>query len=590
MRALFLLIALFLTTAITSQNSFMLAENYFRQGEYEKAAQIYQNLFSKNRFNNVYLKRLITCYQETDQFNQAQQLLETALFESPKLTYFKVELGYNFERQQQTEKATLYYQEALNDINSNPAVGGLTGKFFKDNNLLDFALQAYQKTMELNPNANYNFYIAQIYGEQGKFDLMFTSYAELLDKNDNYLGTVQRFASKYITEDKTNSGNIAFKKALLRKSISNPKDVWNILLSWLFTKQKEYQKALIQEKALFKRNPEYLEGINNLGDIAFDNDDFITSKSCYDFVIKNTNHLPEKINAELALLKTSIALNESEIDVRFTEVLNQYGANQSTIAIQVAHADYLTFNTSNPEKAELILDKALSLAKDKFEQAKIKIKLGDIFVFTNRFNKALVYYSQVQTKLKNHRLSQEARFKVAKTSFYKSDFAWATSQLKVLKGSTSQLIANDAVELFLVISENAPKDSIPSGLKEFAKADLLAFQNKRKEAISLYQQVLKDYQGQSIEDNTLFRVAKLYLKEKQFDDALLHLQKIIDADKLGPLVDDAYFYIADIYQHHLNNTEKASEYYQKIIFEQPSSIHLVEARKRYRELRGDNLN
>ena len=211
-------------------------------------------------------------------------------------------------------------------------------------------------------------------------------------------------------------------------------------------------------------------------------------------------------------------------------------------------------------------------------------------VFIGKFNKALLYFSQVQTQLKNHPLSQEARFKVAQTSYFKGDFKWAKTQLKVLKGSTTQLFANDAVDLFLVISDNEPKDSIPSGLVDFANADLLAYQNKNKEAIFIYNSILKKYQGQSIEDEALFKQASLYIKEIQYEKAISNLLKVISIDPEGILVDDSYYLLAEIYENNIKDIKKASEYYQKIIFEKASSIYLVEARKKYRKLRGDSIN
>ena len=85
------------------------------------------------------------------------------------------------------------------------------------------------------------------------------------------------------------------------------------------------------------------------------------------------------------------------------------------------------------------------------EKAQVKLELGDILVLQEQFNKALIYYTQIQRNLKNSTISQEARFKVAKASYYKGDFKWAESQLKILKASTSQLIANDALDLKLLI-------------------------------------------------------------------------------------------------------------------------------------------
>ena len=590
MKNIFLIIALFSVSFVLCQNSSSLAESYFREGEYEKASQIYESLEKNNPFNTRYLKRLITCYQETSNYEKAADLLQKKLLNNPSQHYLRIEIGYNFDRQQKTALAKKEYDFAIDAITSDPSLGGIMGRMFQQNNLLDYAIEAYSKTMRLYKNASYEFQIAQIYGEKGEFEKMFDSYTQLIDKDENYLGGVQRFTSRYINEDATNSNNIAFKKSLLKKSISNPKNVWNELLSWLFTKQKEYGKAFIQEKALFNRDPAYIETVFRLAKIAFENNDITTAKKCFDFILEKTNFIEEKITAELYLLKIAVKTTAKNSASLFEKTLQEYGVNRNSLEIQLEFADYLTFKINNPSKAIEVLEKALLLSTSKFKNARIKLKLGEVLVFTGRFNKALLYFSQVQTQLKNHPLSQQARFKVAQTSYFKGDFKWAKSQLKILKGSTTQLIANDAVDLFLVISDNEPKDSIPSGLIDFAKADLLAYQNKNTEAIAIYSAMAQKYQGQNIEDEVLFNQAALYLKENQYENTISNLLKIISINAEGILVDDSYYLLAEVYKNKIKDTEKASEYYQKIIFEKPSSIYLVDARKKYREIRGDIIN
>ena len=590
MKNIFLIIALFSVSFVFCQNSSSLAESYFREGEYEKASQIYESLEKNNPFNTRYLKRLITCYQETSNYEKAADLLQKKLLNNPSQHYLRIEIGYNFDRQQKTALAKKEYDFAIDAITSDPSLGGIMGRMFQQNNLLDYAIEAYSKTMRLYKNASYEFQIAQIYGEKGEFEKMFDSYTQLIDKDENYLGGVQRFTSRYINEDATNSNNIAFKKSLLKKSISNPKNVWNELLSWLFTKQKEYGKAFIQEKALFNRDPAYIETVFRLAKIAFENNDITTAKKCFDFILEKTNFIEEKLTTELYLLKIAVKTTDKNSASLFEKTLQKYGVNRNSLEIQLEFADYLTFKINNPSKAIEVLEKALLLSTSKFKNARIKLKLGEVLVFTGRFNKALLYFSQVQTQLKNHPLSQQARFKVAQTSYFKGDFKWAKSQLKILKGSTTQLIANDAVDLFLVISDNEPKDSIPSGLIDFAKADLLAYQNKNTEAIAIYSAMAQKYQGQNIEDEVLFNQAALYLKENQYENTISNLLKIISINADGILVDDSYYLLAEVYKNKIKDTEKASEYYQKIIFEKPSSIYLVDARKKYREIRGDIIN
>ena len=590
MRKVILLFFIFLNSFSYGQNDYMLAERYYRDAEYEKAIQLFKALYTKNPYNTTYLKRLVTSYQETSQFETVEKLLKQRLLVNPKHSYLNVELGYNYEKQQQRETAKTYYDKAINSIKTNTGMGGFIGRLFNDNALLNYAILAYQETMRYNPNANYQFQIAQIYGEKGEFEKMFTSYIDLIDKKEDYLNTVQRFTSRYITDDPLNNNNILFKKVLIKKSVSNPKNVWNQLLSWLFVQQKEYDKALVQEKALYNRNPEYIVNIIDLGYNSYNNNAFDTAKKCFDFILEKSPFIDQLLIANLYTVKIAIDTNQENIESLFDAIFVRYGKKSATLKIQLAYAEYLTFKKNEPEQAISVLTHAMDIAKSKFQKAEIKLKLGDVYVFIGNYNKALIYFSQVQTSIKNHPLAQQARFKVAQTSYFKNDFKWAFAQLKVLKASTTQLIANDALDLFLIISDNQPKDSLDNGLQLYAKADLLAFQNKNTQAIDTLQKVISDYKGQKIEDEALYKQANLFIKTNQIQKAIDNYTQIITLDKEGIFVDDSIYQIAEIYYTKLNNTEKASEYYQKIIFEHPSSIYLVDARKKYRKLRGDIVN
>ena len=475
-----------------------------------------------------------------------------------------------------------------------PGFGFIIGQTFRKNHLLDYALRSYQIAKELNPKLNTEIYEAQIYGEKGALDKMFNAYLDLIDKNEKYYPTIQRYIAVFITDDKNDKTNILFKKLLLKRSQNNPKDAWNILLSWLYLQQKEYGKALVQEKSLYKRNPDDLKRIIEVGTLSFENKDYETSQKSFDLIVENTNDSKTKLQAQTYLLQISNELastkNElNEVDKKFQELLGQYGYSGSTINLQIAYAYFLSYSFNQSKKAIEVLNKALPLVKSKFQKGQIQIKLADILVFTNQFNQALILYSQVQTNLKSSVIAQEARFKIAQTSYFKGDFQWAQTQLKVLKSSTTQLIANDALELSLLIGNNTAKDSIQDALKMYAKADLLAFQNKNLQAIDTLNAVLQNFKGNDIEDDAFYKQAELFIKIKNYSKAESNYLSIIKNIPESLLTDDTYFHLAELYNNQLDDSEKAKEMYQKIIFEFPSSIYLVDARKKYRKLRGDDI-
>lgn len=589
------IVTLFLFTSFCYAQNSQLAYNYFRKGEYKKATVIYKQLHEKSKVRRDYFKKLLSCYQLTEDFENASNLLKQQIEDFPTQPHLNIELGYNFQLQNENEKATPFYELALEAIEKNPNTGYLIGATFKDNHLLNYALKAYTRAMTLNPELHYDAYVASIYGEQAEIEKMFDAYLNMIVKNESYFSTVQRYAGRFITDDNEDSNNILFRKLVLKRVQTTPNNSWNILLSWLYMQQKDYAKALIQEKALYKRNLEDLNRIIDLGIVAFDNKDYETSKNTFDFILEHTTDTNAQIDAQLYLLEIGIvtAISEKEIDevgIKFNELLTKYGINGNTIDLQIAYADFLTFKKNNPQQAIAILKNALKRTTSDFQNGSVKVKLADVLVYTGKFNQALINYTQVQTKLKNSILAQTARFKVAQTSYFKGDYKWALSQLKVLKGSTSQLIANDALALHLLISDNIADDSIPKALMAYAKADLLAFQNKNKEAIDKLTSVLVNYKGHPIEDEALFKQAELYEKTTKFDFAENNYRKIITLQADGILVDNAYFKLGQLYEGPLNDIEKAKEMYQKIIFEFPSSIFLVDARKRFRKLRGDVIN
>jgi len=266
------------------------------------------------------------------------------------------------------------------------------------------------------------------------------------------------------------------------------------------------------------------------------------------------------------------------------------GKSTATIRLHVAYAKFLTFKKNTPEPAIKMLKDFLDIPMQKGAVAYIKFALAEILVYHKKFNEALIYFSQIQQKFKNDVIGQNARFKVAQTSFYKGDFNWALTQLKVLRSSTSQLIANDAMQLSLLISDNTLEDSTQTALRKYARADFLAYQNKTKEAVTLLEDILENHKGEKIEDEALLKQGELLQKLQAYAKAVFNYQKIIEFYGQGILADDAHFALGTLYEKKLQEPEKAKDHYEKILYHYQDSYYSPIARKRFRTLRGDVLN
>ena len=593
LKRIFLLLIICCWYSGFSQTNEDQAESYYIKGEFKKALIIYENLIKESPYHYQYNLKLIDIYQQLEQFSDAREIIIKILSQryNPMTV---VVLGYNYQLEGNQLAADKYYGQTIDFIDENPNYINSVAKRFEDYSLLDKAIEVYEKGKRLTPEKNYSLQLARIYGDQGDVELMFSNYIDFIAYSPDHINSIKRAFSDFVSEDSSNDNNIYLRRQLLKKIQQQPKIYWYEMLSWLYVQEKAYKKSFIQEKALYKRSQESFYRIIELASIAHEDNDDETAQTIYKFILESTQNLGALLNAHKSLLE--IETNNAddkmmlEIDKKYQSLFEEYGKSERTLPLQLAYGKFLAFNLKDTESAIKFLKKSLKLSISKFQQAEVKLLLADILVLQEKFNEALIYYSQIQVNLKNSPLAQEARFKVAKTSYYKGDFDWAESQLNILKSSTSQLIANDALDLKLLISDNKYEDSTQTALKQYAKADLFAFQNKTKEAITLLSQILKEHKGGSITDQTLFQQAKLFEKTKQFDKAESNYLEIIKDYGEGILADDAHYYLAELYNTQLANPEEAKEHYERILFDYQDSIYFIEARRRFRALRGDLLN
>ncbi|HEY6142574.1 MAG TPA: tetratricopeptide repeat protein, partial [Flavobacterium sp.] len=402
---------------------------------------------------------------------------------------------------------------------------------------------------------------------------------------------IQNQLARFMIEEGDDSFNETLRKALITRAQKNQDIFWNEYLSWFYVQQKEFGKAFIQEKAIYKRSPDSLSSIVNLGQLAIEEDDQEVAKEILGFVLENTKDLQLLIQAHSYLIQMKIEKAQEKdfaaINTELTALLTEYGINPITLSLQLIQAHFVTFSLKKPEEGKTIVKKALALQLNVYEEARTKMELADIFLFEAKFNQALIHYSQIEENLKNDAIAHEASLKAAKTSYFQGDFVWASKQFKELKSASTQLIANDALEYFLLISDNTVADSTQTALKQFAKGDYLLYQNRSQEATAQFQAILKSFKGQEIEAVTMLRLGKIYEKQSEYNLALSQYQNIIDQHSDGIYIDEALFFSAEIYNAKLKDSEKAKALYEKIIFNHQDSIYFVEARKEYRQLRGD---
>ena len=592
-KIIFILLLLSLTIA-NAQND-LLAKNYLEQGEYEKALLLYTKLYKKNK-NFNYFKAIITSNQQLENYKEAEKIILNKLEAKRIIPQLYVELGYNYSLQRNDSLATINYDKAILFVKETVRFnyGRSVGQTFEKYSLIEEAIATYTVAMEVFPDSDFSYQLAKLYGEQGNLEKMFDSYLTLIKKNRSYLGVAQQNFSQYISDNSTEEGNVLLRKSLLRKLQKQPDVLYNELLSWLFIQQKDYKKAFLQEKAIYKRmGDEDMSGIADIAYIATNDEDYENATLIVNYLLENASTLEGRIAGHQHLMKikrkTSKKRDYPEIEKEYLRLFSEFGEGKKTYQLQL---DFNYFEAFKNQKKDFAIANLKKFSKEpltRYQKARVKMLLADILVFDERFNEALIHYSQIQNEVKGDLIAQEARFKVAKTSYFKGDFSWAQLQLDVLKKSATQLIANDAMHLSLMIKDNSLEDSTQTALKQYARADLLTFQNKRAEAILILENLLLNHKGEKIEDEALYKLGELYEANAEYTKAVKKYRTLIEFYNDDILADDAYYRLAKLFETKLNQPQKAKEYYELIIFNYENSIYFVEARKKFRLLRGDEI-
>ena len=576
-----------------NQNA-QLAHEFLKNGHYTKASELYSDLYNTHKSTNYY-QGLIECYFSLNQIDEAEKLVKTHTKKDKNVSIL-VDYAHVYILKEEEKKAKKKFNELFKLLESNPQYTISAANKLTKYNYLEEAVKAYEIALKDPSKSSYRFKLARIYGQLNNLEMMYENYLEVVMSNKAYLKNVKTMLSRTVSKDSENENNVLLKSILLNKvQQSNNQNIAELLI-WLFVQEKNFDAALDQEKAMDQKWNLNQKKVFKLADICRKNKAFDVALQCYEYIIEVGTDSKYFLDAQLSLLTVNKELLESDpksskekweqLEIDYIESLNNLGRTSYTILLIRDLAVLQAFRLHNIEKASTTIKEALNISSASPEDlAECKLIFADILLLQNEIWDAILTYSQVDKAYKHDVLGHEAKFRRAKISYYQGDFNWAQAQLDVLKKSTSKLIANNAMELSLLIQDNLNLDTTTVTMEIFSRADLLIYQNKLNEAFATLDSIIIDYQGHSLVDEALFRQYDIKIKQDKKEDASELLDQIINFFSFDILADDAKFAQAQLQENHFKNIDKASELYQDIISNHQDSFFLSESRKRYRILR-----
>ena len=598
MRSILTAIALLIGITAFCQDA-RLAQQYYQDGEFEKASILYERLYKQSNYNDFYFDRYVESLMAMDAYDDCEKVIKKQLKRDPDNVQLHVTYGKLFERQIKDEEADKQYKLAIEKLPEDQFTITKLANSFMRLTKYELATKTYERGSQLLKDEQiFAYNLGELYRRKGDNDKMIESYLNSLAANPDRISSVKAIFQRYLLKDDYQE----LQAQLYNRIQENPDDInYPEMLAWTFIQEKDYKSAFRQARALDRRLKENGTRVFRLAQTAANDKDYKTAIEAYEYLVESqgptsTYYLQAKEEALRARRMQLVdgfdytAEDLRTLETAYESFLDEFGRTKLTanIILELAELEALYIND---------LDKSIQLLQEMIEypnvnptvQAHGKISLADYYLMQGEIWEATLLYSQVDKAFKEGPLGHEARFRNAKLSYFAGDFQWAQAQFDILKASTSKLIANDALDLSIFIMDNLNLDTTAEALQLYADAELFVFQNKFDAAFEKLNILSAGFPDHNLKDDQLYLKAQIYKKQKEFDQAATALQIIIDNYPEEIRADNAIFELAELYEGQLNDTEKAKALYETLFIDYSGSTFAVEARKRFRILRGDNI-
>ena len=555
-----------------------------------KVIEDISKLFEQNP--DTYYPQYLDTLLANKKYKNAEKLVidRTKLNKSIEDPLLFIDLGNVYTHQGKDAKAKEQYNKAVQKINGDDMLTQRIAKHFMEIGKIDFAISTYERasTILMNPNL-YSNQLATLYTKNGQLD---KAIDILLGGNPGLAANVDNAKTimlQLLGNDPTKLQQV--QKIIINKINEQPNNIYLVeILTWIYTQKNDWDGALMQIEAIDERNREPGRRLLDFARNATNEKQYETADKAYNDVIAKGPDLPfyltaksEQLTAGLTRLRNEPQnINKAVVDSLLKRYDNFMKENVQFNPYETAnaYAEVQAIYGDDVHGAIQTLQKAVYRTDIRREQVgKLKLQLGDYYLLAGKIWDASLTYSQVDKEFKQDVMGEDARFRNAKLAYYRGDFDWAQRQLLILKSATSELIANDALYLSVLITENV-EDSNTYPLRRYAAADLLLTQNKDTEALTLLDSIATAFPKHPLIDDILMLHATIAEKHHEYEKAITYLEQIHTKFGTDVLGDDAVFKMADLYQNQLKDKDKAKQYYEQLIIEYPGSTFIQTARQR----------
>jgi len=585
---------------------FQLAESFLRAAQYERAIGMLEDLFEESPGTHVFYERLREAYESVKRYDAAIALVDRKMASETAPTSYLTEKARLLFLKGDEAGARAQWERALETNPTSPSVYMLVYRSLLQLRLFDYAIEVLEEGRSAIDNDTlFQTDLAQLYNLTSQHGKAVEIYLALLALNQNQLNFVKSQMAAFMTSPEAVQESIEVAREGVAAEPLNRS--YRELLGWLLVEGDEYREALEVHRGIDRLDREEGRVLFGFALIAADGGAYDVALEAFDEVLRR---YPEGASAPeamrgLAMMQEKWAetLGETVFDIagnrqernhwdealetyqrflieypqhpQFPDVLRRIGSLQQNVFFDLT-------------AAETVLKEVVARYPQTDAANQAAYDLGRLAVTQGRLEDARIQFSRLLTRLRTGDLADLSRYELAQLHFYQGDFDAADSFTRAMQENTSTDVANDAIEMKVMLIESKGPDSLNTPLRRFARIQLLTRQREYDVALHQLDDLMEEFGQHALADDMLMQKAGLLARTGQIEEAVSAYLQL-------PLLHPDSFYGARSLveaaglQARFGSSDEAIRTYQRVLTEYPGSLLIPRVRESIRQIRGDEV-
>ncbi len=579
-----------------------LAESFLGAAQIERAIAMLEDLLTEQPHDAYAIHVLKGAYEAVKRYDDAIALVDRTLEQSlpSGALPHKADRARLLHLSGRQPEALEAWHSVLDEATLDERVYRLVYESMMEVRLIDPAIEILERARNdlVRPDL-FQADLAYLHSLVGAHDKAMHEYLALLSANERQLGYVRGRLGQSLQQE----GAMEASLPIIEAHVAAQPAVRSFreLLAWMLVESAQYAEALQQYRLLSQGEEHPGRTLFAFAMQAADMAEYQVAASAFEEVLANHPDAQVVADAKLGLARMHRLHGE-----RLAESAAFEAARPLFEAAVEAYRAFLAEFPGHPEHAEVLrsigdvqqhvflelgeAERTLQEVVQRFpgthSAQQARFDLGRLAVDRDDLETARTIFELLELDLgRYHALAARARHERAMIHFYRGDLASAATLAAEARQQPTTDVANDAIELRVLLLQNPGPDSANAALQQFGAASLLLRQRRAVEAIDAADAVLGYWGQHPVADDVRFLRARALFAAGRHEDALLAFAELALAHPDSPLADRSLFRYASILDRELGRAAEALKAYTDLLTRYPASLRATKARERIRGLR-----